>query len=822
MTKNTSFPAVLLLLVAATAVAQPGPGRGTRAAGFAPATVSAYVYDADLDVPVEYATVILYRLADSSQVTGTVTGADGRFRLQTRPGRYYLEVSFIGYQTRRVDEVQAAPGAKLDLGRIGLRQAVVAVEGAEVVAERPTMSFEIDKKVIDVGRMATARSGSAVDVLENVPSVQVDVEGNVSLRGSENFTVLVDNRPSVLDGSEALEQIPAATIDKIEIITNPSAKYDPEGVAGIINVLLKKEKSSGISGTASLNSGLYGSYGGEFLFSFRHGMANAFLGANYNRRSFPGSRSSESWTRSGDTTNWVTAEGESEGGGTFNGLRGGADLQFGGHDRTSIGGGWGGRDFGRGQIAEYREWTLPGLDTTVFLSDDWGGRGGSYWYASLDQVHTFGANGHDLAARAHYSVRDFGSDNLTELFDQDSVQTQGRRSVEKGPGRRLTLTLDYTQPARKNDKLEAGYSGRIRRSDEENETWVYNPGADSYEFQDEYSHNTLGRRSIHALYALYGGELGRLGFKTGLRGEYVDRSIELVGDTLEPFTLERWDLFPTVHFSFDLPAEQQVMASYTRRIHRPRSWYLEPYVTWRDAYNVNQGNPGLKPEYIDSYEAGYQLPFGQSRLTAEAFWRKTHNKVERVESPFPGYPNVILHTVANVGSDRSVGGELMLDFRPVKFWNANLTAEAYDYLVEGVLNGRSFAETSFNWGGRLSNNFYLPTNTMLQVNTRYRSPSVSAQGRHDGFVTADLAIRQQFFKRELTITLQARDALNTGRHQHTSGGGPDDDFYTRFEFDRKWPSLRLNLTWNFNNYRPERRRRGVEEDNGEFEEEGEM
>ncbi|MBN2537992.1 TonB-dependent receptor family protein, partial [candidate division WOR-3 bacterium] len=593
------------------------------------------------------------------------------------------------------------------------------------------------------------------------------------------------------------------------------------GVAGIINVLLRKEKQSGVSGTASLNGGLWGSYGGEFLFNYRRDIVNAFIGGNYNRRSFPGSRRSESWTQSGDTLNRVTADGASEGGGTFAGLRGGADIRLGDQDRLSIGGGFGTREFGRGQLAEYREWSEPGLDTTVYLSDDWSGHGGYYWQASLDHVHTFGPNGHELAGRVNYASRDFAAENITELFDPDTVQVSGRRSVERGPRRPLNLSLDYTLPARQNDKFEAGYSGRIGGPTELDSNWVYNPAADSYEFQDRYSHETRTRRAIHALYALYGGELGRFGFKTGLRGEYTDRSIELVGDTLEPYTLERYDLFPTLHFSWDLPAEQQVMASYTRRIDRPRSWHLEPYETWRDAYNVNRGNPGLKPEYIDALELGYQLPFGQSRFTAEGFWRVTHDKVERVQSAYPGYQNVILHTVANIGSDRSAGAEVMLDFRPLKFWNASLTAEAYDYRLEGAYGGREFDRSSFNWGGRLGNNFYLPTNTMIQLNARYRSPSVSAQGRREGFVTADFAVRQQFLDRQLSVTLQARDVLNTGRHEFTSGGGEGDDFYTRFEFDRAWPSLQLNLTWNFNNYRPERRRvqgggedEGIEMDNG--------
>lgn len=809
--KNHIFLTVVSVAVlTGITFAQPGPGRESGGPGSIPqGTLSGRVFDADLNVPIEYANVVLYSLRDSSQVTGGITGPDGRFRLTgLRPGRFYLEVSFIGYKSRVIADVQLAPGAKVDMGLITLQQAVVAVQGVEAVAERPKLEYRIDKKVLDVGRQATAASGTAVDVLENAPSVKVDIEGNVSLRGSQNFTVLVDGRPTVFEPSEALQQIPASTIDKVEIITNPSAKYDPEGVSGIINVILKKQKRSGLNGIVNANGGWGGQYGGDFLFSYRHGIATSFIGANYNRRSFPGTRETERWTRYGDTTSYINASGDSKWNPRFEGLRAGTDLQFTERDRTSVAGRYGSRNMNNSTTGAYEEWTEPGADTTSHGSTNSSVHGGGFFSLDLDHQHRFslvnnGREQHQLLGRLGYRYRGGDDETKTELTDSAKVPTSGWRTVESGPGGSFDARLDYTLPFGEKGKFEAGYGARMASSEEQNKAYEYNPAADSYEFRDEYSHTSRYTDAIHSLYSTGSAELGKFGFQAGLRGEYQGRAIELVGE-LEPFALDRWDYFPTLHLSYRLPAEAQLMASYTRRIDRPRGWSLTPFLTWVDAYNVRQGNPDLKPEYISSYEAGFLKPFGANRVSVDAYYRVTTNKTEHVQSVYR--ENVILHTSANVGTDHALGVEGMLDLNPFKWWTVNLSGDVYDYRV--VL-GRDSSNKSFNWGGRLENEFRLPTNTRLQLNVRYRSPSASAQGTQAARFTTDVAVRQQFLNRQLSVTLQARDILGTGGHESTSGG---ENFHSYMNFRRGSPVLMLNVQWNFNNYRPERRQRATGEE----------
>ena len=807
--------AVLVITLAAVGslFAQPGPGMGQ---GMPAGSITGQVYDADLNVPIEYANIVLHSQRDSQQVNGTITDNTGRFTLTgVRPGLYYVDVSFIGYRHRTVSDVAVSPGAVRDLGRLTLRQSAVAIPGVNVTAERPTLEYRIDKKVVDVSRMATAASGTAVDVLENVPSVKVDVEGNLTLRGSSNYTVLIDGKPSPVEGSDALQQIPAGTIDKIEVVTNPSAKYDPEGVSGVINVLLKKQRQAGVSGTTSVDAGWPRRYGGNFLLSYRHDGFTLFGGADLRQDGFPGTRLTESWTyedSTGDTT-FSNSTGEGERGHGSYGLRAGGDYRFSDHDRTSLSVRYGDHGFGMNQSATYTRWTSAAADTARELSRDSSRRGGDHLSINLDHQHTFDREGHELAASVHYMRRggDEWSTNL--LLDTLGNIISGRREEQTGPRQPIRMKLDYSLPLRTEDKFEAGYQAGIHRAQSTRRVFEYVSAADSFEFRPEYSQSVKYSDNIHALYTQYAGKLSGFGFQPALRVERSDRAVVSDSGT---YPFNRWDYFPSLHVSHDLPANQQVMASYTRRIQRPRGWELWPFISRQDAYNVRKGNPDLKPEITDALDAGWQMPLGQSRISAEAYYRITHDKVERIRSVYA--PGVILHTAVNVGADYSLGTELLFDLQLLKWWRANVSADIYDYRVTGELNGQDFSNSSFNWGGRFSNDFTLPTMTRLQLSLRYRSPEASAQGTEAGRLMTDAAIRQQFFNRQLSVTLQVRDLLGTGKFESTAQG---EDFYSYFRFKRAAPMVSLNLTWNFNNYRPDRRQREADSEDldngGEFE-----
>ncbi len=760
------------------------------------ATVAGRVSDSRGEA-VEFANVVLYRLPDSVQVTGTVSGAGGSFELTPVPaGRYYLEVSFVGYQNRTVDEIELTEGGRADLGRIALREQAVAVQGAETVAEKPAMTYEVDKKVIEVRKLPTAQSGTAVDALENAPSVEVDIEGNVSLRGSENFTVLVDGRPTMLEPSAALQQIPASTIDKIEVITNPSVKYDPDGVAGVINVILKRQMMQGISALANAHAGFRNRHGGDLLLGYRHGIANLHAGGNYNRRAFHGQRDYESRTYTSGESLYVVGAGENSWSPRFGGGRAGVELQFGPSDKTTLSGRYGLVALANSFVSEVAERRVPGDSGRAYTSDGGWERDGDYYYLLADHQHDFDTTGHKLLARASLGGRG-GEDRVSTVeIDSSGAMTSGRRTDEAGPFYRMEVEVEYSLPLRGSDELEAGVESRFEGADQDYRQYWYSVAADSFELDTLSSHRYSGTRDIYSAYATYNWKWRKLGVQFGIRGEFGDRVVE-VPDMDTSHTVSRWDHFPSVHASLGLPVGQAT-ASYSRRIQRPWPWMLRPFPTWQDARNLMQGNPELRPEYTDSYEAGFQVPFGRNMVSVEAYLRASSDVFQWVRSVSPDYPDVLVLTALNVGTERSTGVELMANVSPFRWWTVNLTGNLFDYRVEGELLGQDFEAGSFNWRGRLGSDFRLPTGTRVSLNGYYSSPSVSAQGENQGYFMTDAAVQQSLLGRSLTITLRMRDVLGTGGWEFTSEGP---GFYNSIEYVHEGRVLTLALRYNFNNFR---------------------
>ena len=804
--RGTPLLMLITTVIATCLHAQPRPS------GAPSGVIRGRVVDAVSQAPLEYANVIVFAASGKGQVTGTISRTDGRFEIRgIRPGDYYLEVKFMGFDAHTVKDVRIGPDRpETDVGTVALRRAVIPMEEIEVSAEKPDIVFQIDKKVVNVGKQLTTATGTAVDVLENVPSVTVDIDGNVSLRGSTSFTVLVDGRPTVLEPSEVLQQIPASTIDNIEIITNPSARYDPDGISGIINVVTKKTKLRGLSGTANLSAGPDDRYGGDFLISYRRQKLNMYLGADYNRRVSPGTAETETRTYGDVDTSVVVASGSSRWQGTMYGLKAGIEVHATAADIVNCEVRVGGRLMDRRSDESFDEWLSTSAEHDRYISASSSERDGDFYSGSIDYQHSFERKEHELSGEIVFSRRTGDAESATELREMSWFMSSGQQSVEDESSTRLRAKLDYVLPLREDEKLEAGYQSRFDHSEEGSKLYEYDPAMEEYQFRPEYSHTSEYERDIHSVYTLYSRDHGGFGYQGGIRGEYTYRTTKLVGEG-SSYEIDRWDLFPTLHASYEYSATQQVTASYTRRIHRPRGWYLEPSVTWWDAYNVREGNPSLKPEYIDSYELGYQRHFGSNMLAAEAYYRLTHNKIERIRSVYEA--SVIRHTIENVGRDYAFGAELTLNIQPIRRWNVNLMADFYDYKVEGRLEGEPFSEGSFNWRTRANSTLRITRSTRLQVNAGYGSPTASSQGEREAYFTTDVGVRQEFLDRSLSATLQVRDLLRTGKHEYTSQGA---SFYSRREFSRESPVFTLRISYNFNNYRPERDREREPEE-AEFE-----
>jgi outer membrane receptor protein involved in Fe transport len=776
-----------------------------------PGIITGKVLDNDSKSFIEYANIVLLSTQDSSLITGTVSDANGVFTISDiQFGKYRLEVRFIGYNSRIFD-VDINPEKLItDLGEIFVSPNAVELNDVVVKGERSPVSYHIDKKVIDVDKIQTVISGNASDVLRNIPSVTVDIEGNVSLRGSVSFTVLIDGRPSIMSSQDALQQIPASSIESIELITNPSAKYDPEGTAGIINIILKKDRNLGFSGVINGNVGLSEKYGGDFLFQYRSPDITYTFGMDYNKRYFPGSSIQENTYYQDNLTSYYNYDGDTKWGRIGFGIRGGLEFNLSEKNYINIVARYGTREGDRKSTQQLDNWTSeqPEVLSSTNISNNI--RDGEFAGTNLTYTHKFGGKGHEIKTEFSIRYRDGNDSASTESFSNNLLY-DGKKTTEFGPSRDFETKIEYTLPLSDTRKFETGYDGEIENSDEINELFEYNTETTDYEFRSEFSHSTKYYNNYQALYAMYSDQFGSLGVQGGLRSEYTYRKISLL-DQDEDFTIDRWDYFPTIHTSYKFSEGTQMMASYTRRIQRPRGGELEPFITWINANNVRIGNPDLLPELIDSYEAGVQTYFGEVSLSAEIYHRVTNNKIEHLRSVYD--ENINLNTVANIGKDFSTGTELMVIFDPINFWNVTLMSNLYDYRIEGVLYDEPFSRKSFNWNARLNNMFKIAPNTQAQFNLNYNSPTISSQGTWEASYSADLSVKQDLFERVLSLTLQVRDLFGTAKHE-SSSSGPDFSSYNYFE--RESPVVMLNVRLNFNNYKP-KREKGEMENNNEGEE----
>lgn len=768
-------------------------------------SIKGIVVDARSGVPIEYATVAVYD-AENKVVTGTVSDVNGSFRIVgLNWGVYHVQLSFMGYDSQRVSNLSiASDKASHNLGMIKLSANTETLNEVEVVAERKAFEYKIDKKIVNVSGQATAASMTAVEVLENVPSVKVDVEGNVSLRGSGGFTVLIDGKPTILDASDALRQLPASAIENIEIITNPSVKYQPDGTAGIINVITKKNKSLGVNGQAGANVGMYGTYGGDLLLNYRHKKINYILGADFNHRVFPGESESERRTEQMNETITLFSQGSAEREMQMWGIRGGLEFDINPKNSATISGRFGDRNMEMNSPLDYQRYSSLGT-SSFYTSNDMSTRSGNFYSVTGTYLRQFAKKGHQLSSQFDFSNRSAKEESTNELVQATTLQER-RRNLENGPGQRAEVKLEYTLPFSETNKLEAGYQGRWEEQNDESSLENWNLGTQQWEVDDLYVKTSDEKQQIHALYTMYAGMLNKFGYQAGLRGEYNLRSIttdspNIINADNEEFNLDRLDFFPTIHFSYQLPLDQQIMTSYSRRVQRTQGWMLEPFITWQNAYSVRMGNPDLEPQFIDSYELGYVKQFKQAYISFEAYHRVTHNKVEYLQRNWEVQEGVLMSQPFNVGKDYSTGLELSINLKQLKWWEINLMGNIYNYEVTGKALNKDFSNTTFNWGGRMNNTFRFVKNHQLQFNGNFNSPTATAQGEVRGYYSFDAAYRMDMMKRKLSAVLQARDLFKTGERVSTSQG---DGFYTYSKWGMKAPLISLSVIYRFNNYMPKR------------------
>jgi len=803
--KSIGIVLILFFITTGTLFSQvpPAISPGGNPAAIKSGKIKGKIIDADTKVPMEYANVAVYRKQDSKLVTGGIANESGNFEISDLPfGSYYVEANFIGFEKTKVEDVKIIPNSTtVDMGTIELGASRLNIGTVDVVAERNRIEYKIDKKVINVTNDINAAGGTAITVLENTPSVEVDIDGNVSLRGSSSFTVYIDGRPSVLSGSDALRQIPSSAIQNIEIITNPSVKYDPDGNAGIINVVMKKNVLSGFNGIINMNLGTGEKYGTDALFNYKTKKYNLFVGANWNDETNYGDMKSMRETYLNDTTTFLNTDGRRDQTRGGKQLKGGFDYFL--TDKTSITasseiGSYNFDSYGGGNIHNYQE---PGDMDVYSVQNNRSGRSGNYVTANASFLSKFDEAGtHKLEGSFYYRNRESLEDETIDEFLSDASYRQSNQYLSRiitdgnSTSNDYRFKLDYTLPLKNEAKLEAGLQSRIENEMETFNFKNFDSGTGTFINNPMFTSDMDFKEGIHSAYTTYSGKLKSVEFMLGLRGEYNNRSIDH-SKADKPYTLDRFDYFPSAHFSYSLANESQLMTSYSRRINRPDGRDLDPFPNYMNQYTIRIGNPNLKPEYTDSYELSYMYKFGNSFVSLESFYRTTNDLMTRIQELRDG---IFYMTMDNLNRDYSLGGEIMGNINFTKWLLINTSFSIYNYQLKGEVLGKSVDKQSTNYSGRLNGTVKFSPDSRLQLTGYYRGPSVSAQGDMKSMIFTNLAYRQDFMKKKLSATLSIRDVLGTAKYEGTSYG---DDFKSTFKMLHEPRVLMLTLSYKINNYK---------------------
>lgn len=791
---------VLLIATCAYSFATTPPEKGN---------LTGKVVDSKTNQPVEYATVAVYSQPDNTLITGTITDAQGVFLIQgLKAGTYSLKASFIGYDPLEITDIVIGNGTK-QLGLIKLATSDAEIEEVEVTAKKNHVEYKIDKKIVNIASDINADNGSAAEALEGVPSVDVDIDGNVSLRGSSNFTVLIDGKPTALDATEVLKQTPAAMIENIEIITNPSAKYDPEGSTGIINLVTKKNVVQGINGVVNANIGNQGRYGGDFLFNMKKDKINYFVGGYYNHRGFNFNGISNRITHADQYDKYVNQDNFNKrrfGGG---GLKAGVDIYP--NDANSInitieGGLWNSNNDGS---TYYKNWyydtdILSEYDYEYVKSNTDDGDDSKYYNISSSWQHNFAKKGHKLNLNAFYSRNHRDADESFLQYksayeDYSSPEVFGHNVDNIRDNDRSRVNFDYTLPFGDNGKFEAGYQGEFTKTVTDYDFNDYDNTTQQYITNTEFTNDVTFERYINAIYSTVSKSFGKFGVQLGLRGEYTYRNITSPKEPdHDKYKIDRFDIFPTLHLSQQIGERNSLQFGYSRRIRRPWDNFLNPFPMYADEFSRRIGNPALKPEYTDALELNYQMNFDKMFWALETFYRHTDGQTENVSTLATDGSDILISRFENLSDNNNFGVELTGNYDPVKWFSVNIDFELRQYYIKGNYNGQDLSRDGNSWRTKETFSFNPTKTTKIQFTMRYNGRNKTLISDNKGNFDAGLAIRQSFFKKRLSASLSMRDIFGTRRNESTTDT-PEYYLYTKRYRDA--PMWNIGLSFKINNFK---------------------
>lgn len=760
------------------------------------------VLDGISEEPLEFATVTLLNTTDKSLVNGTVTEPDGSFSLMAQAGTYTVKIEFISYQEILIENVIVKANETTDLGTTVLSPAAEVLAEVEVRAEKSQMQMALDKKVFNVGKDLANSSGTASEILDNIPSVMVDVEGNVSLRGSDNVRILVDGKPSGLigvRGSGGLRSLPANLIEKIEVITNPSSKYEAEGMSGIINIVLKKDRKTGLNGSVDLITGYPANYGAAVNLNFRRNKTNLFANYGFRYSERPGENYLYQELYSNSGTSIVEQFNTRSREGLSHNFRMGMDYFI--NDRNTLTGSMLYRisENKNTSVIEYNDYANTYQDankTGKNVREQSGKEDEPTFEINLNHKKTFEQEDRDwtTSLQIRESTEDQFSDYEELFYNADDTPTGLpvllQRSFNKESERTAVLQSDYVHPFSEEGKWEAGYRGSLRNID--NDYLVEEFADDTWQTLPNLSNDFNYTEQVHALYTNIGNKSGKLSYQAGLRFEYSDILTELL-QTGEKNQRDYANLFPSLFLTWEQSEANSIQMSYSRRIRRPRFWDLNPFFTFSDSRNIRSGNPNLNPEFTDSYELSFIKYWETTTFTSSLYYRDTKGNISNVRSlEQQGEDLVTISRPENFGRENSLGLEFILSAEPAPWWRVNGSMNFFYSVVDGSNINESFKVDTYTWFGRVNSRISLGEDLDMQWNVFYRAPRATAQGKSKGIAALDLGMSKEILKNNGTLTLSVRDLFNSRRYRYENYG---DNFYS--SGSSQWRARQAVLTLNY-------------------------
>jgi len=780
--------------------------------------ITGVIIDRDNNSPLSSAAIQLLDTKDNSVISGTESATDGKFLIENIPfGIYNLKVDLIGYSNVLVKGISLSNDkSQVNLEPIKLKSGLVSTEEIIVEAEKSAMELKPDKKIFNVEGNMITQGGTAVDILKNVPSVSVDVDGNISFRGSQNVKIVVDGKPFGSQGANIgnlLEQIPANQISSVELITNPSAKFEAEGPSGIINIVLKKGGGFGYNGSFTLNAGTRDKYNGTLSMNMRNDKLR--LNGSYDYRLFnfviEGASNRQNFLSSSSAFLNQQTSGRVRNINHFG--KGGLDYNIDEQNSISLTGNYNDRERQRNETTESKQYDMNNvLNENYFFKTNEKTDGYNFDLA-LNYFLKFKNPKQSLTSDISYFNT---NDNTTGLTDRTYVVTtsnvgekQTQLNIEDN--HETNLQLDYTQPFSENTKLETGYKSIFRNTDKDFKTEVFNPITNSYVLDPYLSNRFIYKEQIHGAYAMFSGKIKEFNYQLGLRAEQTNSNGDLA-TTGQKFDNDYFGLFPSASISQKLGTEEEISLSYSRRITRPSLNQLNPFVNTSDPLNYFSGNPNLKPEYTNSIELGFAKYYTTTTINPSIFYRDSKDQLARTRVLID--TNVTLTSFANYGSSKTYGAELIVSTTLFKFWSINGSGSYFKTDVEAENIQKGFVNDGYAWSGRMNSTMKFPDILDVTFSYFYSGKLIIPQGELAPFQSFDVALRKDFLEGQASVGLRISDVFNKLKFQVLLKGEQFDENFFR---KRDTRSAFLSFTYKFgkgdNNDDKKRRRDRVPDQN---------